>query len=194
MHCESYDEGGSTIVPKRNPIGLPKGVESAPAFLPARPRSKRHRGEVPWFGAAPEFAVESEPGMFEQVARPDLTDQMIRDWLHATEEEARQSNDIVLTKDVIREAERIISKLRNCLPLDTDIYPIAGGSVAVEVFGREGFAYLLVCEPGGSALCIVTVNGVSRRARYESSGRLPDGFLREGIEEVRPATEPLFLA
>ena len=59
----------------------------------------------------------------------------------------------------------------------------------VPVAGEAGCAFLLVCEPGGSALCVVTANGVSWRARYKTSQGLPDNFVREGIGDVRRREE-----
>ena len=42
----------------------------------------------------------------------------------------------------------------------------------------------LYCEPDRSALCLVTVNRVSRRARYQDSGRLPDCFVEEALRDL----------
>ena len=85
---------------------------------------------------------------------------------------------------VIEESKRVVRGLLHYLLVAPDVYTTEDGEVAVEVFGERGRAFLLVCEPGGSALCAVTVNGVSRRARYENSVGLPDGFLKEGLREV----------
>ena len=85
--------------------------------------------------------------------------------------------------DVFSEAKRIVRQLH--LPEDADLYVLDGG-IAVELYGSPGHGFLLICEPGGGALCIVTVAGVSRRARYESSDVLPDGFVVEGLASVLP--------
>ena len=88
--------------------------------------------------------------------------------------------------NVLSEAKRIVLQLRTRLPANTDIYSMDDGKVAVELYGSSGRGFLLVCEPKGSALCIVTVNGVSRRARYQTSRDLPDGFVSDGLKAVRP--------
>ena len=114
-----------------------------------------------------------------------VTDDVIDDWFLALAEEAT-TEGATLSKQVLDEAKRIVRGLRKELPLNTDIYPMDEGKVAIELYGAFGHGFLLVCEPGGSALCIVTVGGVSRRARYDNSTGLPDGFLHEGLRDVRP--------
>ena len=115
-----------------------------------------------------------------------VTDDVIDGWFLKLAEEATVDGP-TLSKRVLNEAKRIVRRLRRELPLDADIYPMDEGKVAIELFGDFGRGFLLVCEPGGSALCIVTVGGVSRRARYDSSTDLPDGFLHEGLKDMRPA-------
>jgi hypothetical protein len=108
-------------------------------------------------------------------------------WFVRLIEEVTDDAEPMPPTPVLDEAKRIVRQLRQHLPPDTDVYPMDGGKIAVELYGDSGHGFLLVCEPGGSALCIVTVKGVSRRARYESSETLPDGFVLEGLEDVRPS-------
>ena len=62
--------------------------------------------------------------------------------------------------------KRIVRGLRRLLLPHSDVHTWDDGEVAVEVFGERGRGFLLLCEPGGSALCVVTVNNVARRTRY----------------------------
>ena len=106
-------------------------------------------------------------------------------WFARMSQEADATGDSMPSENDVEEAKRIVQALWEHLPNDTDIYLMEERKVAIEVHGKPGRAFLLVCEPGGSALCIVTVNGVSRRARYESSLNLPDCFILEGLGEVQ---------
>ena len=117
---------------------------------------------------------------------PSLSDHVIHARFQNLIEEAQEPGETMPTDEVIQESKRIVTRLRSGLPTETDIYPENDGKVAIELFGEPGHAFLLVCEPGGNALCVVTVDGISRRARYEDSSRLPDGFVREGLRDVRP--------
>lgn len=123
--------------------------------------------------------------VFAHYYEPPVTGNVIDGWFEALAGEATDADESMPSERVLDEAKRIVRRLRKQLPLDTDIYSLGEGKVAIELYGEFGHGFLLVCEPGGSALCIVTVGGVSRRARYESSMGLPDGFLVEGLKDVR---------
>ena len=101
------------------------------------------------------------------------------------EADAIDAENSIPPREVVDEAKRIVQRLNQNLLDDCDVYTLEEGKVAIEVFGLPGHGFLLICEPGGSALCIVTHRGVSRRARYESSATLPDGFLHEGLADAR---------
>ena len=156
-----------------------------------RRRAGRHQEHSPK-GSVRVASYDARREMSITLAGPGPSDQAISNWLSAAVLEAEGSEDEVPTGEVVEEARRIITKLRDSLPDDTDVYPMDKGEIALSVFGRSGNAYLLVLEPDGGALCIVTVDGVSRRARYQTSARLPDNFLKDGLDEVRPAAKYSF--
>lgn len=114
---------------------------------------------------------------------------VVNSWFADLSQEAEDIGEPTPSGSVIEEAKRIVLSLRSQLPEDTDVYLMDGGKIAIEVYGDLGYAFLLVCEPGGSALCVVTVNGVSRRARYESSSILPDCFVCEGLTDVQQVAQ-----
>ena len=87
-------------------------------------------------------------------------------------------------EDVVNEARRIVREMFRRWPREYDVYPMDERRVAVEVDGGHARKMLLLCEPGGSALCIVTVNRISRRARYEDSSMLPDGFVSDALGDT----------
>ena len=121
------------------------------------------------------------PELFEE---DSLTDDEIDRWFVTLTRDASDAGEPLPSTNVIDEAKRIVRNLRHRLPQNTDVYSMDRGKVAVELYGNHGHGFLLVCEPGGGALCTVTAKGVSRRARYEISSTLPDGFLVEGLEEI----------
>ena len=90
---------------------------------------------------------------------------------------------------LVAEAKRILIGMQEYRPASFDAYSMDDGRVAIGVDGDFGRSMLIVCEPGGSALCVVTVNRVSRRARYGDSGFLPDDFVRQGLRDLTKATE-----
>ena len=86
--------------------------------------------------------------------------------------------------EVVDESRRIVREMLEKWPREYDIYPMDAQRVAIEVDGDLGRRMLLLCESGGSALCVVTVDRVSRRARYEDSSVLPDGFVSDALRDM----------
>ena len=115
-----------------------------------------------------------------------LPKEAIDAWFDGLEADAEHAGIPMPSQTVIDEAKRIVLGLSRDLPHDTDVYTLEEGKIVVEVFGSDGRGFQLICEPNGSALCLVTEGNASRRARYENSVILPDGFIKEGLRAVRP--------
>ena len=144
-------------------------------------------GRMPVAGKS-RYVAESTHQQFE--AFPDSSaDNLVDGWFKDLESDAVDAGNPMPPQVVIDEAKRIVVGLVPYLRQNADVYTMEEGKIAVEVFGLSGRGFLLICEPGGSALCIVTIGGVSRRARYENSIALPDGFLEEGLQDVWSATD-----
>ena len=121
---------------------------------------------------------------------PGIPQSVVDGWFSGLEDGAGVSGSPMPSPEVIEEAKRIINSLRYQLPTDTDIYTLEDGKIEVEVSGSTGYGLSLICEPGGSALCLIAAKNASRRARYNnSSAVLPDGFLLEGLAAVRRSRE-----
>ena len=122
----------------------------------------------------------SAPLVGSSISQSDIDDRFNR-----LAEDTSVSGDPVPPPEVVAEAKRIVSALRYQLPPDTDIYSPGDGKVEVEVSGATGYGLSLICEPGGSALCLIVARDSSRRSRYNnSSSELPDGFLGKGLADV----------
>ena len=116
----------------------------------------------------------------------------VNSWFYAFAEGAADSENELPSRDVVEEANRIALGLRDLLPAKTDVYAWDDGGIAVGVFGFPGREFRLVLEPDGSALCVVLAGQLSRRTWYVSTSKLPDSFLREGLQDVRSGPEPAY--
>ena len=103
--------------------------------------------------------------------------------------EARSMGHEVPSVGVVAEAKRIFVAMPFRKQLSYDVYSMPDGGVAIGINGTFGRAMVLICEPGGSALCVVTVDRLSRRARYDESGFLPDDFVRQGLRDMVTSRE-----
>ena len=78
-------------------------------------------------------------------------------------------------------AERLLSEMYGISPRRFEVYPTPDGEIAVDAPGGCGRSVLLLCDSKGGALCLVNMNGHQRCARYATTERLPDSFVRKAL-------------
>lgn len=115
------------------------------------------------------------------------SEEFVRNCLRTLEEDAEEEG-VEFDEAARGEAERILYEMDG-LPSDTEVYVEEDGSVTIDVLRNPHGGFILTCEPDRSALCVVVVNGVSRRARYRDSGMLPDCFVKDGLRDVLQASD-----
>lgn len=98
--------------------------------------------------------------------------------------DAREMGYDVPSEAVVAEAKRILLEMSAYRMASYDAYAMSDGRVAVAADGGFGNSMLVVCEPGGSALCVVTEDLVSRHAEYEAVSFLPDDFVRQALRKL----------
>ena len=82
-------------------------------------------------------------------------------------------------------AEIIVKRIYDNLLHPFQVYPMPDGEVAIDVTNDNGSSVLILCCSDGGTLCFVNINGNQRRAHYANSNTLPDGFIREALEELQ---------
>ena len=83
----------------------------------------------------------------------------------------------------VEEAARILRNLYRVSPRRFEVYPTPDGEIALDAPGK-GNSVILLLDSHGGALCLVNIKGNHRRARYSSSTKLPDGFMRKALLEL----------
>ena len=81
-------------------------------------------------------------------------------------------------------ARRLLPAICQLTPRPVAVYADPEDGIAIDISAGFGRSVLVLCESGGSALCSVNLDGEHRRARYDNTRTLPDGFLREALAEV----------
>ena len=104
--------------------------------------------------------------------------------LDAIEADAAEMGYEVPKQAVVNVARRILEQMCSYVELPFDAYSMSGGRVAIGVDGGVGRSMIVICEPEGSALCVVTVGSRSRRARYDDASFLADDFVRQGLRDM----------
>ena len=114
--------------------------------------------------------------------RPDL-EEALED-LRAAPDEAMDEGYPPPTQLVLANAGRILRRMHALLPTRFEVYPTPDGEVAVVAPGAPRHSVMVLCDSNGGALCTVNMDGEHRRARYSNASSLPDGFLRDALNEL----------
>ena len=104
--------------------------------------------------------------------------------LYESKAEACEESYPIPSDKALEDAERLLKAMHRISPRRYEIYPTPDGEIAIDAPGGYNRSVLLLCDSEGGALCLVNMNGNHRRARYSSSDRLPDGFIREALTEL----------
>ena len=108
--------------------------------------------------------------------------------LRTTPDEAVDEGFPQPTKLALANARRILRPMYALLPTRLEVYPTPDGEVAIVAPGAARHSVMVLCESNGGALCMVNMDGEHRRARYSTADSLPDGFLRDALNELAHRT------
>ena len=100
-------------------------------------------------------------------------------------DEAQSEGYEIPSSIAIVNAEYIVKRIYDNLLHPFQVYPMPNGEVAIDVTNDDGSSVLILCCSDGGTLCFVNINGKQRRAHYSNSDALPDGFMREALEELQ---------
>ena len=150
-----------------------------------------HLAEISKRRFGSKFGITQGRGGIAEHAEIDQTqDQGIADAIACLDDIASDAHDMgyqVPAVGVVAETRRILQEMHKYRSASYDAYSMSEGRVGIGVDGEFGKSMLVVCEPEGTALCVVTVNRVSRHARYDDSSFLPDDFVKQGLRQVWPS-------
>ena len=127
----------------------------------------------------------STHGAWQTVApslRPQLKEAL--EDLRATPDEAMDEGYPQPTQLALANAGRVLRLMHTLLPTRLEVYPTPDGEVALVAPGGPRCSVMVLCESNGGALCMVNMDGEHRRARYSTADGLPDGFLRDALNEL----------
>ena len=99
-------------------------------------------------------------------------------------EDAREEGYPIPSDLAFQNARRLLPEICQLTPRPVAVYADPYDGIAIDISGGFGRSVLVLCESGGSALCSVNLDGEHRRARYDNTRTLPDGFIREALAEV----------
>ena len=104
--------------------------------------------------------------------------------LAAVVEDAQEEGYPIPSDLAFENARRLLPEICQLTPRPVAVYADPYDGIVIDISGGFGRSVGLHCESDGGALCMVNLDGEHRRARYDNTRTLPDGFLREALAEV----------
>lgn len=99
-------------------------------------------------------------------------------------EEAGEEGFPAPSEKAVQNAKRLLRQMFHLSNRRYEIYPTQDGEVAIDAPDGPGRSVLLLCDSNGGALCMVNLPSGHRRARYFTTDMLPDGFVREALNDL----------
>ena len=81
-------------------------------------------------------------------------------------------------------AERLLKEMYRISPRRYGVYPEPDGYIAIDARGVNGRIAVVACGSDGEVQCFVTIDNEPRYARHSTARRLPDGFIREALQDL----------
>ena len=125
----------------------------------------------------------SQSNLGDAEATPDWLAEAQKE-LAEVADEAREEGYPVPSDVAFENARRLLPAVYRMLPRQVAVYPTPDGEICIDVPGELGRSVGLLCESDGGALCLVHIDGEHRRAHYDTTRTLPDGFVREALAEL----------
>ena len=177
---ESLSEALQTAVPNvpdisRQPYNILTGWTS----LIVLPQKTEHPSGA--FLDLRSFEQFVKSSMEEDVPAPLA--EALRD-LSEINDEAEEEGIAPPSEATIANADRLIRATYDILPRQYLVELLPEEVIAITIPGGFRRSVMLFCEPDGSALCSVNMNGKHRRKEYLPTDQLPDRFLREALSEL----------
>ena len=113
----------------------------------------------------------------------DLSD-ALRD-LYDVQEAAQEEGNVAPDDDTVKRAEDILRALYRVSPRPFSIYAMPEGDVAIDADSPEGTKLVVMCDPDGTARCLVYINDALERREYGDPSVIPDSFIVEALKQTQ---------
>ena len=119
---------------------------------------------------------------------PDLVEALLD--LYGVRRVAEENGGVLPEADALPGAERILRAMYRTAPRPYAVYPMPDGDIAIDAHSPRGTKVVVMCDPDGSARCLVYIDEEFDRREYHDPSVIPDSFIREVLNKTQatPAT------
>ena len=128
-------------------------------------------------------AIDYLPDQQEALSNSADLEEALLDLQEVTTDAEEEALEIP-SKLAFNNAEKLLRAMDRFSPRRYGIYTAPDGYIAIDARGANGRIAVVTCGSDGGVLCLVTIDNEQRRARYSTARQLPDGFIREALQEL----------
>ena len=114
---------------------------------------------------------------------PDLVEALLD--LYNSRKIAKEEGDVIPEEHALQKAERVLRAVYRATPRPYSVYPMSDGDIAIDAHTPHGTKVVVMCDPDGSARCLVNIDGEFSQRNYDDPSIIPDRFIMEALERTR---------
>ena len=114
---------------------------------------------------------------------PDLVEALLD--LYSAPKVAEEEGDVVPEEQALQKAERVLRAVYRADPRPYSVYPMSDGDIAIDAHTPHGTKVIVMCDPNGSARCLVHIDGEFSQRSYDDPNIIPDRFIIDALERTQ---------
>ena len=114
---------------------------------------------------------------------PDLVEALLD--LYDARKVAEEEGDVIPGEHALQNAERVLRAVYRAAPRPYSIYPMPDGDIAIDAHSPQGTKVIVMCDPDGSARCLVHIDGEFSQRNYDDPSIIPDHFIMDALERTQ---------
>ena len=110
--------------------------------------------------------------------------------LYSAPKVAEEEGDVVPEEHALNNAERVLRAVYRAAPRPYSVYPMSDGDIAIDAHTPQGTKVIVMCDPDGSARCLVHIDGEFTQRNYDDLSIIPDRFIMDALERTQIVSPP----
>ena len=119
---------------------------------------------------------------------PDLVEALLD--LYDAPKVSEEDGDVIPEEQALQKAESVLRAVYRAAPRPYSVYPMSDGDIAIDAHTPHGTKVIVMCDPNGSARCLVHIDGEFTQRNYDDLSIIPDRFIMDALERTQIVSTP----
>ena len=114
---------------------------------------------------------------------PNLVEALLD--LYNARKAAEEDGDVIPEEHALQKAELVLRAMYKADARPYSVYPMSDGDIAIDAHTPHGTKVIVMCDPNGSARCLVHIDGEFSQRSYDDPNIIPDRFIMDALERTQ---------